>query len=181
MNKSLILVTIVAVAIVAGCIEKIDPPAASSTTVKAPTGMKKVPISQEIPAGIKGFGFEKGGKCAVDSVNKPDKGQVSTVIRTEKMSIDGWAFDDGSNTVPVTIALQLANASNQFYYSSLTRHGGRPDLVSGFGQAVFESAGYSATIDITTLPVGIYDMLIIQKGERVNFVCPTHRKLEVKG
>lgn len=140
----------------------------------------KVLLTYDLPKELSGLGFEVGGKCAVDTVNTMTSGQTSVISKAGGMAVDGWAFNDKETNVPAILALQLANPSGQFIYAKLSRHAGREDLAKAFGNAEFATAGYSASIDIATLPVGSYDMLVIQKTENINLVCPTYRKLVVK-
>jgi hypothetical protein len=82
--------------------------------------------------------------------------------------------------VPPVIVLQLAKGEER-YYAPLKRHGGRDDLPKAFGKPEFANAGYSASIDIASLPAGQYEILIAQKGEGKNLVCSTKHTLDLKG
>lgn len=140
----------------------------------------KASINAEIPAEINGLAFELGGKCGIDLINSAQRVEVVSIMRQEGLIVDGWALDEKQGTVPPTTVLQLVNG-NLRYYAVLTRHGGdRQDLVKEFGQPIFNTAGYSASIDIAQLPSAEYEMLVIQKSGKKNLVCPTYRKLVIK-
>ncbi len=136
-------------------------------------------IESQIPAAIVGFDFVLGGKCGIDQINKAERTEVTSILRSEGLVLDGWALDDQLGTVPSAVVLQLVNG-DQRYYASLNRHSGRQDLVKQFGKPAFENAGYEAFINIGDLPGAQYEMLVIQKSENRNLVCPTYRKLIVK-
>ena len=177
-NYSLLSLSLVAV-VVAGCSDQNSTKAPAINAVVAAPIVQKITLAQDIPAGMKGFSFELGGKCAVDLVNKPQKDEVITINRKDGMTVDGWAFDDKNGKVPSLVALQLAKGADR-YHALLNRYGGREDLSKAFGKPEFANAGYRGTVDIEALPAGQYDILIIQKGEGKNMVCATYRKLEVK-
>lgn len=169
--KSTLTATIIFAAVLAsGCSEQ------NSSTSGMPS---KVALTQDIPSVFKGLAFEGGGKCAIDQVNKPEKGQVITISKADGMNVDGWALNDIKGDVPAVMVMQLVSADKHNYYAMLTRHGGREDLVTAFGKAGYAAAGYSASVDIANLPAGTYDILVIQNTPEMNLVCSTYRKLSV--
>jgi hypothetical protein len=140
---------------------------------------QKVALTSDIPKEIKGFPFEVGGKCAVDYANKPAKEQQTVTINiADGLTVDGWAFDDKNENSPSIAVLQLASGQ-QRYHAVMMRHGGREDLTKAFGSPEYTKAGYRGVVDISKLPLGNYDMLIIQKSNNKNLVCSTYRKLEI--
>lgn len=173
MTRNLIFTLLVAVA---ACSGQSESPAAATSAQAPARGTAPVPM---IPAEIHGLPFAIGGKCTVDSVNTPQKGETIRIKRTEGMRIEGWAFDDKSGTVPAVAVLQMVAGGNRYHYALLERRTGRDDLAKTFAKAEYGAAGFTATVDITTLPPGLYDMLIVQKTATTNLVCPTYRKLEV--
>ena len=163
-----------------GCSDQNSTKPATNTTKPATSEVKKLALAKDLPADIKGFPFMPAGKCAVDIINKPQEGEVITISRADGLNIDGWAFDDKNVSVPSVVVLQLVKGGER-YYALLNRHGGREDLTKAFGKPEFSNAGYSGSVDISTLPSGQYDILVIQKGVDKNMVCPTYRKLDLKG
>jgi len=180
MKKNVIALSMIAVLLSMGCSEQNNEKLATTTAAPAATVVKKIYLSKELPAEIKGFPYESGGKCAVDIINKLQDGEVVTINRADGLNIDGWAFDDKNNSVPPVIVLQLVKG-DEHYYALLNRHGSREDLAKAFGKTEFANAGYSGSMDITLLSDGKYEILAIQKGENKNIVCSTYRKLDVKG
>ena len=169
MRYSVIALALVSMILVSGCSDDEGDEAVEPEVLKPA-------ITLDVPVGIKGYPFETGGKCAIDVVNTPQMEQVITISRADGMSVDGWAFDDKKNSVPLVVALQLAKGEDR-YHVILNRHGGREDLVAAFGRSEFSNAGYAGTFDIAQLPAGQYDVLVIQRGKETNLVCPTYRML----
>lgn len=147
--------------------------------VAPPSQSGQVTLDSSIPPEIIGSSFELGGKCGVDTINNAERVEVVSVNRRDGLNVDGWALDERLGTVPSATVLQLVNGSLQ-YYAILSRHGGRDDLVKEFANPLFKTAGYSASINIEKLPAAEYEILLIQKSENKNLVCPTYRKLVVK-
>lgn len=179
MKLSFVSLMCVAAAFSAGCSDKnaVNPPAAAPLAV-APV-VEKVVLAAELPADIKGLPFELGGKCAIDTINQQQQGEVVTINRADGLTVDGWAFDDKLGEVPPIAVLQLAQGDKR-YHAPLKRHGGREDLTKAFGKAEYSEAGYGASLDIASLPAGQFDVLVIQKGADKNTVCSTYRKLVLK-
>lgn len=196
MNPFKIALVLAVGGLCASCSKSLDENAATSATTserKSTQEQELVPerndrekalssstiIESGIPATIVGFDFILGGKCGVDQINKAGRIEVTSIRRSEGLVVDGWALDDQLGTVPSAVVLQLVNGDRR-YYASLNRHSGREDLVKEFGKPAFENAGYGASINIGDLPSAQYEMLVIQKSENRNLVCPTYRKLVVK-
>lgn len=177
MKKISIALSAAALLLSVGCS---DETGTKSVTGNVAPAVKKLKLAKDLPADINGFPFVLAGKCAVDVINTVQGGEVITVNRPDGLSIDGWAFDDKNTSVPSVVVLQLVRGDER-YYGLLNRHGGREDLSKAFGNNVLSDAGYAGSFDIATLPGGLYEILVIQKGVDKNMVCPTYRKLELKG
>lgn len=161
-----------------GCSDQSGTKPSTATPAASAPVVEKTPLVAELPADIKGLPFELGGKCAIDTINQPQKGEVVTIKRADGMTVDGWAFDDKQGTVPPVVVLQLAQGESR-YHALLKRHGGRDDLTKAFGKTEYADAGYGSVLNIASLPVGQFDVLVIQKGVDKNLVCSTYRKLVV--
>ena len=169
MRYVVIVLTFITVILGSGCSDDEDD---KTVELEPPTPV----IAMDPPLGIMGYPFEGGGKCAIDVVNNRKPEEIITVGRADGMSIEGWAFDDRKNSVPPVAALQLVNGKD-YYYVLVNRRGGREDLATAFGRSEFSNAGYVGSFDIAGLPVGQYDILVIQRGKKANLVCPTYHKL----
>jgi hypothetical protein len=100
------------------------------------------------------------------------------VKRADGLSVDGWAYNEKSTTLPAVVVLQFVNGEER-YYALVNRHGGREDLVKAIGKSELANAGYAAAVDITSLPVGQYGIQVVQKGAGKNLVCSTNHKLNL--
>lgn len=178
MKPYIVAAALIASAFAAACSDENSSKPAEPAAVSAGAAAGKVAINTGIPREIDGLPFAVGGKCAIDSVNKPQQGEVISMNRSDGMTVDGWAFDDQKQSVPRVLVLQLASGNSRFH-ALLSRHGGREDLVISFGKPEYSEAGYSGVIDIGSLAAGKYEILVIQKTLTKNLVCSTYRKLVI--
>jgi hypothetical protein len=149
-------------------------PAAAPATLEA-----KLPFFDKVvPESIKSMPSYPDGKCAIDIINNPLKSDITKIKRSEGINIYGWALDDKKGIVPPSVILQLVMGKESFY-APLNRRNDREDLAKAFGKPEFSNAGFGATLDTTLLPVGQYDIFILQKGDESVMVCSTDRKLDL--
>ncbi|MDE1997561.1 MAG: hypothetical protein KGI52_01405 [Burkholderiales bacterium] len=180
MKTTMVLTSLLALA-GTGCSPKVSE-TTETTNASLQPSVTAVRASADLPESIKGFAFEQGGKCAIDTVNTDvGKGQVIRAVAKDPFYVQGWALDDEKKAVPSDVVLQLVAPENKsFFYVVLTRSGSRPDLVKAYENKAYVSAGYSQMADISVVKPGTYDVLIIQKRDNINLVCSTYRKLQVK-
>lgn len=179
MKSSAIALSALSLLLVTGCSDQnTNKPLATSSAV-ATSPVKTIFLAKDMPADIKGFPSEVAGRCAVDIVNNPVKDEVIAINRAAGLTIYGWALDEKSPSVSSIVFLHLLKDTEK-YYGQLTRRGDRDDLAKAFGKQEFVNAGYGGTVDISSLPVGRYEILIIQKSENKNLVCSTNYKLELR-
>ena len=153
-------------------------PVATNSAV-ATSSVKAASLSKDVPAGIKAVSTEVAGRCAVDYVNAPVKEEVIAINRASGLNIWGWALDEKSASVSPQVFLYLKKGTEN-YYGQISRHGNRSDLAKAFGKPEFSDAGYVGTLDISSLPDGHYEILVIQKSENNSLVCDTKHKLELR-
>lgn len=187
MKKSSIALSLLALVLSVGCSEKKEdkpaeaPAASAAATTAAPATpvAANTTLSKDVPAEIKGASFEDAGSCSIDVINNVLlNGTEVSIKHADGLSVDGWAYDEKSTTLPTTVVLQLVKGEER-YYALLSRHGGRDDLIKAFGKSELANAGYAAAMDITALPAGQYEIRIVQKGADKNLVCATNRKLNL--
>ena len=187
MKNSAIALSALSLLLIVGCSDqKTDKPVATLTAVAASpvssavatSPVTPVSLAKDMPADIKGLPSEVAGRCAVDNVNTPVKDEVITINRAAGLNMWGWALDEKSTSVSSQVFLHLKGAEN--YYGQLNRHGNRSDLAKAFGQPEFINAGYAGTVDISSLPVGRFEILLIQKSENKSLVCSTNHTLELR-
>ena len=179
MKTHVITLSVLSLLLVAGCSDpNTSKPAPTSSAAETAT-VKTISLAEDLPPDIKGFPSEPAGRCAVDIVNDPVKEKVTAISRAAGLDIYGWALDENSASVPSVVFLHLLKGTENFY-GQLNRRGDRDDLAKAFGKPEFINAGYGGTMDISSLPVGQYEILVIQKGENKSLVCSTNHKLELR-
>jgi hypothetical protein len=164
---------------VTGCSDQNNSKPVATSSVAATSPVKTIFLVKDLPADIKGFPSEVAGRCAVDIVNDPVKDEVIAINRAAGLNIYGWALDEKITSVPPVVFLHLLKGTES-YYGQLNRRGDRGDLAKAFGKPEFINEGYGGTVDISSLPVGRYEILVIQKGENKSLVCSTNHKLELR-
>ena len=178
MKNSGIALSALSLLLVVGCSDQNTNKPVTTSSAAATSPVKTVSLAKDMPADIKGLPSEVAGRCAVDNVNTPVKDEVIAINRATGLNIWGWALDEKSTSVSSQVFLHLKGTEN--YYGQLNRQSNRSDLAKAFGKPEFINAGYASTVDISSLPVGQYEILVIQKGENKNLVCSTNHKLELK-
>lgn len=179
MNNSAIALSTLSLLLVAGCSDQNTNKPVATSSAAATSPVKTAYLAKDMPADIKGLPSEVAGRCAVDIVNDPVKDEVIAINRAAGLNIYGWALDEKSASVPSVVFLHLLKGTEN-YYGQLNRRGDRGDLAKAFDKPEFINAGYGGTLDISTLPVGRYEMRVIQKGEDKSLVCSTNHKLELR-
>lgn len=175
MKYSTIALSMLSVLFVVSCSEQNTNKPVATSSAAATSPVKQAALAKDLPAEIKGLPSEAAGQCAVDTVNKPVKEEVIAIHRAAGLNIWGWALDERSASVPSAVFLYLKGKES--YYAQLNRSGERGDLAKAYGKPEFINAGYGSSVDISSLPVGRYEVFVIQKGENKSLVCPTNRKL----
>ena len=178
MNNSAIALSALSLLLIVGCSDQNTNKPVATSSAAATSAVKAVSLAKEMPAEIKGLPSEVAGRCAVDNVNAPVKDEVIAINRVAGLNIWGWALDEKSTSVSSQVFLHLKGTGN--YYGQLNRQSNRSDLAKAFGKPEFINAGYAGSVDISSLPVGQYEILLIQKGENKILVCSTNHKLELK-
>ena len=178
MKNSVIALSALSLFLVVGCSDQNNNKPVATNTAAATSPVKTGSLAKDMPVDIKGIPSEVAGRCAVDIVNDPVKDEVIAISRAAGLNIYGWALDEKSASVPSVVFLHLKGAEK--YYVQLNRRGDRGDLAKAFGKPEFINAGYGGTVDISSLPVGRYEIFVIQKGENKSLVCSTNHKLELK-
>jgi len=179
MKYSAIALSTLLLLLVAGCFDQNTNKPAATSSAPAASPVKIISLAKDMPADIKGFPSEVAGRCAVDIVNDPVKDEVIAINRAAGLNIYGWALDEKSTSVPSAVFLHLLKGTENFY-GQLNRRSDRGDLAKAFGKPEFTSAGFGGTVDISSLPVGRYEILVIQIGENKSLVCSTNHRLELR-
>jgi len=178
MKYSTIALSTLSLLFVVGCSDQNTNKPVATSSAAATSPVKPVALAKDMPAEIKGLPSEVAGQCAVDTVNNAVKEEVIAIHRAAGLNIWGWALDEGSTSVPSVVFLHLKGKEN--YYVQLNRSGERGDLAKAYGKPEFINAGYGSSVDISSLPAGRYEILVIQKSGNKSLECSTARKLELR-
>ncbi len=122
--------------------------------------------------------YKLGGKCALDVVNTPQADQIIAVKKRGDFKVSGWAYDEKEQTVPEVAVFQLATADSRFH-GLLAHTTLRPDVAKTFNNPNLAHAGYDGDFDISGVPAGTYEVLIILGAPDTNLVCDTYRKVTI--
>ena len=179
MKHTRIALSAISLFFIVGCSDQDNNKPVTTNSAVSTSPVKVVSLSKDMPASIKSVPTEVAGRCAVDYVNAPVKEEVIAISRAAGLNIWGWALDEKSASVTPEVFLYLQKGT-EHYYGQINRHGNRSDLAKAFGKSEFSNAGYAGTVDISSLPVGQYEILIIQKGQNKSLVCGTKHKLELR-
>ena len=180
MRNYLIAITLVAMPTLylVGCSQKKENAEIVVNSTAASPTIKVITLARNIPSEIKAIPSENTGRCAVDIVNEPVKGDVARINRKAGLSIYGWALDEKRAVVSPIVLLQLTNGVEN-YYGQLNRRGDRGDLATAFGNPEFVNAGFGGIVDIASLPAGLYEIYLIQNTENLTSRCATNKKIEL--
>lgn len=179
MKFAAIALSTLSLLLAAGCSDQNNNKPGATSSAAATSPVKTGALTTDLPADIKGFPSEVAGKCAIDIVNDPVKKEVIAINRAGGLNIYGWALDEKSVSVSSVVYLHLLKGSEN-YYGQLNRRGDRGDLAKAFGKPEFINAGFGGAVDISSLPVGQYEMSVIQIGGNKRLVCSTNYKLELR-
>jgi hypothetical protein len=110
--------------------------------------------------------------CNIEAVNDmPPAGPSVRASKSRPLKINGWATDEKAKKLPDALYLALQAASGETYYAVVDQNLKRPDIVRARGSSAYEMAGYSAQLDISSLPKGNYRIASVIVGPSGPSVC----------
>lgn len=138
---------------------------------------KSVPVAQQtqtetvqtfsvsLPSAFAGKTITLGGSCTIDSLNGK-QGYTHIVNGDNRLEIVGWAFDDGTKSVPEMVFIELMRIENDGnnptkYYATASRYD-RADVAAAFKEPAYKRAGFTLKADIKSLLPGLYKINVIQ-------------------
>jgi hypothetical protein len=116
-------------------------------------------------------------KCNVESIaGKPD---AIVYVKPGKVEINGWAFDDAKHAVADDLELHISGAQGQPVVTKKPVKISRPDVAKAYNNKDLNSAGFSFTVDTSSLTKGAYGVTInIPKGNAL-YVCQTKKTVVI--
>lgn len=122
-------------------------------------------FSAAIPSTIPKKAITAGGKANAELINgKKATGNVLEVKKGEGLTIEGWALSDTTKSVPETVAIELvpANGGAKYYAPANRIPRVRNDVADFFKEPAYKKSGYKATADLSSVPAGEYELIILQ-------------------
>lgn len=116
-------------------------------------------------------------KCNVESIaGKPD---AIVYVKPGKVEINGWAFDDAKHAVADDLEVHISGAQGQPVVTKKPVKISRPDVAKAYNNKDLNSAGFSFTVDTSSLTKGAYGVTInIPKGNAL-YVCQTKKTVVI--
>jgi hypothetical protein len=116
-------------------------------------------------------------KCNVESIaGKPD---AIVYVKPGKVEINGWAFDDAKHAVADDLELHISGAQGQPVVTKKPVKISRPDVAKAYNNKDLNNAGFSFTVDTSSLTKGAYGVTInIPKGNAL-YVCQTKKTVVI--
>lgn len=113
--------------------------------------------------------------CSVDLVNDAIATELTPVADKTKVRLSGWAADPVVGTLPKVVFLEIGGANKVYMQVALGL--ARPDVATHFSKPELANAGWQATLDMSALKPGNYELRIIQLGTVANTICDARKSL----
>jgi hypothetical protein len=112
-----------------------------------------------------------GAQCTVDSINHKPADNLVASSKKQPLAIDGWVFSlTVRDPAPSLVYVMLSSDIAPPYYFEAKRNP-RPDVASVKNNPLLVNSGFNLTSDISTLPVGVYQLRLITGKDYLAFVC----------
>ena len=142
------------------------------------TQTESLPVfSAVLPSALTGKSMDTGGKVNIDGLNKNKMDTIVNVKNEDGFDINGWAFDDKTNTPPETIFIELAPVKDGDNYYVAAKRSKREDLAVTFDNPALKNAAFMLKADIKMVPSGEYEINIIQIANGNPFRAATGGKI----
>jgi len=149
-----IAVACLSIALFCGCEKKDEPVKTQTESLPA--------FSNVLPSALVGKTMDTGGKVFIDGLNKNKIETIVNIKNEDGFDINGWAFDDKTNTTPETIFIELAPVKDGDKYYIEAKRLEREDVAKYFNKPEIKKAGFIIKADIKSVPSGEYEINIIQ-------------------
>jgi len=130
-------------------------------------------FTAKLPSILTGKTMAIGGKAYIDGLNKQKMDMALSVKNEDGFDINGWAYDDKTNTAPKMIFIELMSVKEGAKYYVEARRSERKDVAKFFNSSGLENAGFNVKADAKSVPAGEYRINIIQFGDRVSILTST--------
>lgn len=134
-------------------------------------------FSALLPPDLAGKTMVPRGKVFVDSLNKQKMDSTVDVNNEGGFDINGWAFDNKTNTVPDKLFIELAPVKGGDKYYAAAKRNEREDLAKAFNNPAIKKAAYSLKADIKSIPPGEYNINIVQVADGNAIISATGNRI----
>lgn len=133
--------------------------------------------SASLPPALAGKTIAPGGKAWLDSVNKNSIDKIVNVKSEDGFELSGWAFNDGTKSVPSAIFIELAPVKGEGKYYATAKRTDRHDVAKIFKEPSYKKCGFMSKADIKSVPAGEYQINIIQVVDGNPILVSTKKKV----
>lgn len=103
--------------------------------------------------------------CHLDFINGSQERLVQ--LAPGRMDIRGWAFDKNTMTTPQNVEVVFKDTQGNAFNFPGGKRGERPDVAKAYNQEKVKNAGFRLVADASTLPQGIYSIMVnMSEGKR---------------
>ena len=167
--RVVIALACLAITLFCGCGKKEEPAKTQTETLPA--------FSAVLPSAIAEKIMVTGGKAYIDGLNKSKMDTIVNIKNEDGFNINGWAFDDKTNTPPETIFIELAPVKDGDKYYIEAKRLEREDVAKYFNKPALKRAAFIQKADIKSVPSGEYEINIIQIANRNAIKTSTGNKI----
>lgn len=158
-----------AITLFSGCGKKEEPVKTQTETLPA--------FSSVLPSALAGKTMATGGKACVDGLNKSKMDTIINIKNEDGFDINGWAYDNKTNTPPETMFIELAPVKGGDKYYVAAKRSEREDLAVTFNKPALKNAAFIQKADIKSVPSGEYEINIVQIADGNPIMTPTGTKI----
>jgi predicted O-methyltransferase YrrM len=126
-----------------------------------------------LPSILMGKTIAIGGKAYIDGLNKKTTDVILNIKNEDGFDINGWAYDDKTNTASKTIFIELMPVKKGVKYYVEARRSEREDVAKFFNSPGLKNAGFNVKAAAKSVPAGKYRINIIQFGDGVSILTST--------
>lgn len=170
LKRELVLAVGLTAALLTGCEKKeaTAPAPAPQQEAAQPAPAATTPatdaFSNSLPSALAGKKFQVGGKANAEFLNKNKFDKAADIRSEDGFQLDGWALDEKTKSVPDTVVIELfdAKAGTKYYAPASRSARKRTDVANFFKEPAFEKAGYKVNADISAVPSGEYEIIVVQ-------------------
>lgn len=120
--------------------------------------------------------------CNIEALGKTVFGAASLDVANKSTTVSGWVLSAVSRKSGVPAQLRVVNmAGTEGWQLPIGSWVARPDVISTMHAADSGDVGFTQAVNFSTLPVGIYHMLVTFQDAGQAYSCDKGRKIKISG